>query len=119
MQPQLSLLAVLALLVFRAMAAAIARSDIEIDGPYSTGINCPTTYTWTEGVAPFTATFSNIDTGGLSVPVESYAGLSDPSLTWLPQNNATGQMLRLTVSDAEGDEGEFQIIIVSTQVVCD
>ena len=89
-----------------------------ISGPFSTGIDCPTAYSWTGGNPPFTATFYNIDTGGLSVPFDSYSNLDEPSFTWLPQSNATGQMFRLTVNDDAGDEGSMQIIIVSTQMVC-
>lgn len=104
------------------LAAAAPRprqsSDIAIDGPFATGINCPAVYNWTGGAPPFTVSFSNIDTPGRVVPVEVYPNITATSFTWLPRSNDTGQMLLLTVRDARGDEGELDWVVVQSEVVC-
>lgn len=115
MRPSFSLFALFASM---ASAAIIPRAPLTVSGPFTTGINCTTVYTWTGGSPPYTASFANIDTPGRVVVFESYPDLPDASLTWVPQNSDTGQMLRLIVNDGAGDEGIFQTIIVSTQIVC-
>lgn len=108
------------LTLFAFAAPALPRQDsaITITGPFATGINCPTLYTWTGGAPPFTFTFSNIDTPGRVVPVEVYPNITQSSFTWTPRNNDTGQMLLLTVKDEAGDEGTLNWVVVSTQEIC-
>ncbi|KAJ3558203.1 hypothetical protein NM688_g1065 [Phlebia brevispora] len=93
-------------------------SEIDVSGPFVTGINCPTYFNWTGGEPPYTLTFSNIDTPGRTVPVESYTDIASTDFTWIPHNNDTGQELLVTVSDDQGDEGSFGWIVVSTQETC-
>lgn len=122
MQEHLRLFTVLSYVFALASAAALplARRDsnITVTGPFSTGINCPTVYTWTGGIPPFSAAFSNIDTPSNPVPFVSWSHLRARRLEWTPQNNATGQLLELTVQDADGGQGMFGFVVVSTQETC-
>ncbi len=113
-----ALLALCALGLATAAPRLRQESAIAIDGPFATGIDCPTVYNWTGGFPPYTVAFSNIDTPGRVVPVEVYPNISTASFTWLPRNNDTGQMLLLTVRDALGDEGELNWVVVESEVVC-